>query len=244
MTIDWWTLGFQTVNVAVLIWLLGHFFWKPVAAIIAARAAAAASLTTAAEAARAKADAARADVERTRVGFAAERETVLATAHEDASLARDAVMATARSDAAALHVTANSAIAAAREAAAAQWADRSSDLAIVIAQRLAARLDGVVVEECFLGWLAQAVRTLPAANRDDTTAAFEARTATPLDPAAQNRARTAIDSAFGRSVSVTFTSDPALIAGIELRGDHVTVDSSWRADLAAIRANLAPKAAA
>ena len=34
MTIDWWTLGLQAVNVAVLIWLLGRFFWKPVAAMI------------------------------------------------------------------------------------------------------------------------------------------------------------------------------------------------------------------
>ncbi len=40
MSIDWWTLGFQTVNVAILIWLLGHFFWKPVAAMIEAERAA------------------------------------------------------------------------------------------------------------------------------------------------------------------------------------------------------------
>ena len=37
MTIDWWTLGFQSVNVAVLVWLLQHFFWRPVAAMIALR---------------------------------------------------------------------------------------------------------------------------------------------------------------------------------------------------------------
>ena len=41
MTIDWWTLGIQTVNVIILIWLLGRFFWRPVAAMIEQRRAAA-----------------------------------------------------------------------------------------------------------------------------------------------------------------------------------------------------------
>ena len=36
MTIDWWTLGIQAVNVVILVWLLGRFFWRPVAAMIAA----------------------------------------------------------------------------------------------------------------------------------------------------------------------------------------------------------------
>ena len=39
MTIDWWTLGIQTVNVVILIWLLGRFFWRPVAAMIEQRRA-------------------------------------------------------------------------------------------------------------------------------------------------------------------------------------------------------------
>jgi F0F1-type ATP synthase membrane subunit b/b' len=50
MTFDLWTLGFQAVNVLVLIWLLHRFFWKPVAAMIAARQAAAATLLEEAEA--------------------------------------------------------------------------------------------------------------------------------------------------------------------------------------------------
>ena len=62
MTTDWWTLGFQTVNVAILIWLLGNFFWKPVAAMIVARKAATQKLTDEAGAAKTKADAALADI--------------------------------------------------------------------------------------------------------------------------------------------------------------------------------------
>ena len=37
MRIDWWTLGFQAVNVVILVWLLQRFFWRPVAGMIAER---------------------------------------------------------------------------------------------------------------------------------------------------------------------------------------------------------------
>ena len=41
MQIDWWTLALQAINALVLIWLLQHFLFRPVADIIAARRAAA-----------------------------------------------------------------------------------------------------------------------------------------------------------------------------------------------------------
>ena len=71
MTIDWWTLGLQTVNVLILVWLLGRFFWRPVAAMIEQRRAAAQRMLAEAEAKRAQATAALAEIERTRAGFAA-----------------------------------------------------------------------------------------------------------------------------------------------------------------------------
>ena len=52
MSFDLWTLGFQAVNVLVLVWLLHRFFWKPVAGMIVTRQTAAATLLEEAEAAR------------------------------------------------------------------------------------------------------------------------------------------------------------------------------------------------
>ena len=40
MTFDWWTLGLQTVNIVILVWLLQRFFWAPIAGMIAERRAA------------------------------------------------------------------------------------------------------------------------------------------------------------------------------------------------------------
>ncbi|MBN8902597.1 MAG: F0F1 ATP synthase subunit alpha, partial [Rhodospirillales bacterium] len=44
MQIDWWTLGLQAVNVLILIWILSRFLFRPVAAMIEQRRAAAAKL--------------------------------------------------------------------------------------------------------------------------------------------------------------------------------------------------------
>src|SRR5664279_5826326 len=90
MTIDWWTLGIQTVNVIILIWLLERFFWRPVAAIIEQRRASAQGILEEAEAKRSEEIAALAEIERTRAGFAREREAILAAAHETAEKARSA----------------------------------------------------------------------------------------------------------------------------------------------------------
>ena len=38
MHIDLWTLGLQTINVLVLVWLLARFLFRPVAAIVVQRA--------------------------------------------------------------------------------------------------------------------------------------------------------------------------------------------------------------
>jgi F-type H+-transporting ATPase subunit b len=56
MQIDWRTLGLQTVNALVLIWLLAHFLFHPVVDAIAARQKAAGQLLADAQAAKAAAE--------------------------------------------------------------------------------------------------------------------------------------------------------------------------------------------
>ena len=80
MTINFWTLGLQAINVIILIWLLTRVFWKPIAAAIAARQAATQGLLDAAADVQAKADAALAEVTKARDGISAERTDTLAEA--------------------------------------------------------------------------------------------------------------------------------------------------------------------
>jgi len=241
MTFDWWTLGLQTINVIVLIWLLQRFFWRPVAGIIAARRALADKTLADAKTESAKATAELADIAKTRAGFDAERAAILTTARADAATLRTAQLAEAATQVAALETAAKARIAAEREADAKAWGQRSSVLGVDIARRLAARLDGPQVRQVFLDWLVAAIGALPEATRQAArakTTPFDAASATPLDAAEQAHASEAIGAAFGGPVAVNYATDPTLIAGLELRGDHLIVGNSWQADLIKIQAEL------
>jgi F-type H+-transporting ATPase subunit b len=237
MKIDWWTLGIQTVNVVILVWLLGRFFWRPMAAMIAQRRAAARQMLDEAEAARAQAAASLAEIEATRAGFAEERAAILAAAHDAAEQARAARLAEATQEAAALQASAHATIASERQAAEAAWQSQASELAVNIAQRLAARLGGPAVNAAFLDWLVREIRSLPEPMRQAATT-VEAVSASPLAPAEQENARARIAEALGTQPAITFATDPALIAGLELRGSNLMVSNSWRADLSRILAEI------
>ena len=242
MTIDWWTLSFQAINVLILIWLLGHFFWRPVAAMISERRDAVQKTLADAEAKRAKAAAALADIARTRAGFARERDAILKAAQETAEQAHAARLRDAAKEGAALEAAAKAAIARDRDAAEKAWAERATRLAVDIARRLAARLDGPAVASTFLDWLLKEIRDLPDAARQAVAASgatLEASTATVLAPADQQHYGKLIGEAFGATLPVVFKVEPDLIAGLELRGPHLVVINSWRADLTQILADIA-----
>jgi F-type H+-transporting ATPase subunit b len=234
MKIDWWTLGFQAVNVVILVWLLQRFFWRPVSAIIAQRRDATQKSLADAKAVADKAAAALADIAATRAGFAKEHADILAAAHAEAELASKATVDAASKEAAALTAASQAAMQTEKAAAEAAWSDRASKLALRIAERLAARLQGTAVDAAFLDWLLSSIRALPAQARRTASAeagGIEAVSAGQLEPPEQDRYRALITEAFGNQLQLTFRADPALIAGIELHGPHFALKNSWRADL-------------
>jgi F-type H+-transporting ATPase subunit b len=237
MTIDWWTFGIQTVNVAILVWLLQRFFWRPVAAMIEQRRDATRRTMTDADAAKVKAIADLAEIEQTRAGFAKEREAMLSATRAEAETIRVALLADARRQAVSVEAAAKAAIDQANAAAAEAWAARSAAVAVAIAAQLAARLDGADVRAAFLEWLVQEI----AGRRDimmTNGATLEIVSAVTLDPMEQQRTRERIVAALGGEPPIVFRTDSTLIAGLELHSPHFLVSNSWRADLERILARL------
>ena len=237
MTIDWWTLGFQAVNVVVLVWLLQHFFWRPVAAIIEQRRSTTEKALAGAKEAQDKAEAAMAGIATTRAGFAHEHDAILAAAHAEAENAGKATLAAAKTEAEAHTAAAHAATLAEHDADETAWTGRASQLAIQIAGRLAARLQGPAVSAAFVDWLVSSIHAMPDAARAAAaaeTGGFEAVSAEELAPAEQEHIRSLIANAFGAQPRISFRTDPALIAGIELHGPHFALSNSWRADLGQI----------
>lgn len=239
MSIDWWTLALQALNVLILIWLLARFFWRPVAGMIEQRRTAAQSLLSDAEAKHAEAEAALADIARTQAGFTQEREAILAAAQVDAAQARIALLAGAQKEADALRQAARTAMAGEQKASELAWRERASRLAVEIAGRLAARLQGAAIQAAFLDGLLRAIRALPEpARREVEGAALEVVSATEIPADEQARIGEVISEAFGARPQIVFKTDPALIAGLELRGPHFSIKNSWQADLSQILQDL------
>jgi F-type H+-transporting ATPase subunit b len=241
MTIDLWTLGLQAVNVAILIWILARFFWRPVAAMIEARRDAANRMLAEAEAKRGEAEGAVAEAVKARAGFAAERDAILAAAGATAEQESATRRAEADRQAGEIEAAARAAMAAERQAAERAFAERAARLSLEIAARLAGRLDAAAVRAAFLDGLVAAIRALSDEKRGDAASGgnLEIVSASPLPPDEQAAAQRRVAEAFGGGVEVGFAVDPALVAGLELRGAHLIVANNWRADLDRLKREIA-----
>jgi F-type H+-transporting ATPase subunit b len=240
MHIDWWTLALQTANVLILIWLLAHFLFRPVADIVTRRQDEANKLLADAAGVRRQADAARADLERAHSGIAGERDNAIAEARAAAEAERAALLAKANEEMAKLRADAEAAIVRDRRAMERTLIDRARDLAVDIARRLLGRVGPATGVDAFLAGLCAQVKALPPQER----AAFmqtqegddiEIVTAASLDADAIERIRRAVAEAFTGDNSgkpaLVFRTDPAVIAGIELNSRHAVIRNSWRNDL-------------
>jgi F-type H+-transporting ATPase subunit b len=244
MQIDWWTLAFQTVNVLVLIWILGRFFFRPVANIVAKRQEEANNLLANAAAARQDAANARADADKMRTEIGAERDHLIAEARKSAKSEKDKLLAQTSQEIAKLRSEAKKEIAQDRSAAEQAIIIRASELSVEIAQRLLGRLPSSVSLSAFLDGLCQEVHKLPSEARKSFTSptaadhALQVVTATPLSEEEAGHVRDVLKAAFGSELPFEFRADPGLISGIELHSHHAVVRNSWRADLDRIREEL------
>ncbi len=235
MRIDWWTLGLQTVNVLVLIWILSRFLFRPVVGIIEERRAATAKILADAEAAKKQAIAAREAIEGERARIAAARDQVLRQAAEDAEGQRAAALASAREEVDQMRAAAETEMRWTRTAEEAAASDRSARLAVDIASKLLARLPDSARVDGFVEGLAKALASLPEISRDGLGAGAPRLTAARALTAQETQScRDAFASALGRPLDFVVAVDPGLIAGLELETPHAVVRNSFRSDLARI----------
>jgi F-type H+-transporting ATPase subunit b len=246
MHIDWWTLALQTVNVLILIWLLAHFFFRPVMDIVAKRQREATRLIDDAAQARRDADVACAKAEQERAGITAERETLIAQARHAAELEKQNALAQVAQEIGKRRDEADAAIARNEAASEAAVIDRAGMLAMEVAQRLLARFPAPDLLAVFVDETCRDLCALSPQARQSLAAAaaaghpIEVVSAAPLSDPQQRKIEAAFRATFGRDVPVAFRTDPQIINGIELHGQNTIIRNSWRADLDRIRRELKP----
>jgi F-type H+-transporting ATPase subunit b len=253
MHLDLWTLALQAVNAGILIWLLARFLFRPVRAIIEQRQAAAAALLADAATARAKAEADAAEVARRRQGAVADGERILAEAHAQAAAAAETQRTEAVQAINRMRQDVAAELARERTAMHGTLAREAADLAVSIARRLLGRVPGLDVTEALLRDSADRLAHLPDADRLRLTAGhMDVVTPSALNEAQQSAWRERLRRALASPQSpgdpvpceITFRSDPALLAGVELRAPQMLMRNHWQADLERITHDLHAMAAA
>jgi F-type H+-transporting ATPase subunit b len=240
MTLDWWTLGLQTINVIVLVWLLARFLFRPVSRMIGERQAAAHTALDEAEAARTEAKAARDAARAESQGIAAERSALIAKAQDEAEAEKRRLLDEARAMAEAARAEGEAELARLRATQGHALTEEAGKLATDIAARLFARLPESARIAGFVDGLADAVGDLPEATRAGIGAAgpVRIRGARVLTDAERDLLQRRLAAVLDRAVTLEIAPDPGLIAGLELDAPHAIVRNHFRADLDRIRAEV------
>jgi F-type H+-transporting ATPase subunit b len=245
MHFDPWTFGLQAANFLVLVWLLHRFLYRPVLGIVAARQAAAKKLTADLDEQARAAEALRHDLEAQRAAIARERDAALAEARNAAAAERKVLMAAAHSDADAVRSAAQTSFERERADLVGSLGRDATRLAVSIVRRLLQETPGRAAQDAMLRLVCEDVERLPdeAKQRickriagDEHTP--DVVTAAPLDLESQRSIAERLAKALGTPVQPTFSVDPNLIAGVEVRFPFTILRRAWSEDLRRIEAEL------
>lgn len=241
MQIDWWTLGLQTVNALVLIWLLAHFLFRPVVAAIATRQKAAGQLLADAQAAKTAAENERDKAAAETTRLAEHRSEALKAEEAEVAAAKAVLLKEAQAEVDKLRAAAQTEIEAERRTEALTAEDRAGRLAVDIAGKLLDRLPHEACVAAFIDGIATGLAKLPEGTRaslDADSTSVRLTVAGAVTPEEVEACRKAIAGVLGHPVLVEVMVEPELIAGLELEAPHAVVRNSFRADLVRLRSEL------
>jgi F-type H+-transporting ATPase subunit b len=243
MHLDWWTIGLQTINFGILVWLLHRFLYKPVLAMIDSRKGEVQKQFDAARAVEDKAKAQLAVVEAERAGIAAEREAALKAAAAQAQELAEARRAQAEREAQALSDATRKSLAEEREKALDEARRLALDLGADFAQRLLAEVPMQYRAEAWIDRIEQHLNALPQGEREALTRqltdgeSLKVVTAAALPSAMVDQWKERLHRSFGNS-DITFEVNPDLIAGAELHFPTAILRFSWQSALLAARTEV------
>ena len=244
MRFDWWTLGLQTVNFAVLVWLLHRFLYKPVLGMIDVRRAEVGKQYADAAAAETNAENTRAAIATERAAIAAEQAAALRAAAAEAEKAAAARRAQAEREASALVDEGRKSLAAERDKALVEIRHTALDLGTDIARRLLGEVPTRLRSEAWLERIEQHLAGLAHAERDQIAEGLNSGgtlhvvTAIPLPEPVMGEYRARLGRTLGNRTAIVFDVDGALVAGVELHFPNAILRFSWRSALTAMRAEI------
>jgi F-type H+-transporting ATPase subunit b len=244
MHFDWSTFALQTVNFAILVWLLQRFLYKPVLRMVDARRAEIDRHYAEARTAEAQAKDRVTAVAAERAGIAGERAAALKESSAQAEVAAAARHAQAERDAAAFLEAARKTLAAERDQALAEARRAALDLGAKIATRLLAEVPVKLRAEAWIERVEQYLAALPKPEMAALTqqladgVPLKVVTASALPAETKETWRSRLHGSICDRVAIDFGADPSLLAGAELHFPNAILRLSWKSALAALRAEI------
>ncbi len=244
MHFDWSTFALQTVNFAILVWLLHRFLYRPVLRMIDVRRSEIEQQYADAQTAEDQAKAHLAAIEAQRAGIGAERQATLRQAAADAEKAAAERRTQGEHEAASLLADARKTLAAERAQALAQARRSALDLGTHIATRLLAQVPGELRAAAWSDRVGQYLAALPEPQRAGLAkqlvngGQLQIVTAAPLSAAAAETWRNMLQQMLGGRFAVEFAVDPQLVAGADLHFPDAVLHLCWQNALAAMRTEI------
>jgi F-type H+-transporting ATPase subunit b len=242
MNFNWWTFALQTVNFLILVWLLQHFLFKPVRAMVARRREETSRALTEASAEREAAGRLKQEMQTQRSQMEAERQRLLQEQSIQLSSQRQAILEQARVEAEKLKSQALAQLKEERAAATNELFQESVRLATELAERLLREVAAPSLDHPFFDRVLDYLDSVPAKERSTLLAKLSSGpvtliTAHPIPIEEQTQWRDLLVKRVGAN-NIRFGADPALIAGAKLEFAHSILSFNWRDALDATKKEL------
>jgi F-type H+-transporting ATPase subunit b len=242
MNFNWWTFVLQTANFLILVWLLQHFLFKPVKAMVARRREEISLALNEASAERENSGRLKQEMQTQRFQMEAERQRLLEEQSLELSAQRQQILEQARVEAEKLKSQALAQLREERAAAMEELFQESVQLATALGERLLRELALPSLDQPFFARVLQYLDRLSATERSNLLAELGSgplilTTAHPIRIEEQTQWRELLAKRIGAN-DIRFGADPALVAGAKLEFAHSILSFNWRDALDAAKKEL------
>ena len=223
MLIDWFTVGAQTLNFLILVWLMKRFLYKPILHAIDAREQRIAAELADADAKKGEAQKERDEFQHKNEEFEQQRAALMSQATEEVQAERQRLLDEARQAADTLRAKRQDALQREQQALNDEITRRTQEEVFAITRKTLQDLAGVGLEERMCDVFTQHLRSLNGEVKAELVASIQTakqssrvRSAFELPPEQRSKIQTALNVTLAADVQVQFETVPDLISGVEL----------------------------
>jgi F-type H+-transporting ATPase subunit b len=223
MLIDWFTVGAQTLNFLILVWLMKRFLYQPILHAIDAREERIAAELADADAKKSEAQQERDEFQHKNAEFDKQRAALLSQATDEVKTERQRLLDEAQKDADMLSARRRDELEAEQQSLSNEISRRTQQEVFALTRQTLQDLAAVNLEERMCDVFIQHLRALNGEVKKELVASIQTTkqssrvcSAFELSPEQRSAIQTTLNETLAADVQIQFETVPDLISGIEL----------------------------